>query len=241
MYGKISSMELINTESGCFWQLTIVDENGFEIGTFGTPDKSDSISFRKQTFGIMHACGCWDLLSISGKKISFPILVEEDPIRLNTICNADGEFISIDLDGTVRYGENYDISNCEERTLTSLESSSGILSAETTTKYTRQHFQSPNSYIGFNELYAQQTSKELEQKGANSFKNFVCQILHLGKISNLFKDNCDFHTYPTVSIILDKDNNIKAIGDINERAWLINNDEGYSISKTPPIIVNKKI
>lgn len=53
MFGKISSIKLINDENKSYWSITIIDENGLEIGTFGDDSKTDSINFRKQSFKSM--------------------------------------------------------------------------------------------------------------------------------------------------------------------------------------------
>lgn len=61
----ISSIKFIRKDTdNCYWELILVDENNNYIGSFGESYITDSINFRRQTFGILSACNCFDLLRL---------------------------------------------------------------------------------------------------------------------------------------------------------------------------------
>ncbi len=235
MLGKISSIKLINKDDESYWTITIIDEKGYEIGIFGDHEKSDSINFRKQTFGILKVCECMDLLSISGNKIEIPILVDSSITRVNAVSNENGEYLAIDRDANMELGLGYDIKKCEKQKITALESSSGIISAKLMGNWSMQYFQAPMAYRGFKEIYDFPVSDEDEKKGADYFQCFVTQILNIGNINELILDKSRM---PIVSVNLDENGKINAIGNPNGDVWLVDEDT-YSISKTPPIINSK--
>lgn len=235
MLGKISSIKLIKNDDSYYWSITIVDENGFEIGTFGDESKTDSVNFRKQTFGILKVCECMNLLGIGGNEIEFPVFVDAGMTRVNAICNDDGEYLAIDRDANMELGLDYDISKCEKQKVATLESSSGIISAKLLGNWSVQHFQAPMAYRGFKELYDFPVSDEDEKKGADYFQCFVTQVLNIGKVNELIPDR---NKMPVISVCVDENGKINAIGNANGNVWLINGDN-YSIDNNPPIISSK--
>jgi hypothetical protein len=237
MLGKISSIKLINEDDKSYWSITIIDENGFEIGTFGDCEKSDSINFRKQTFGILKVCECIDLLSIGGNKIEIPIFVDSSITRVNAVSNENGEYLAIDRDANMELGFEYDISKCEKQKITTLESSSGVISAKLMGNWSMQYFQAPMAYRGFKEIYDFPVSDEDEKKGADYFQCFVTQILNIGKINELIPDKSKM---PVVSVNMDETGKITAIGNANGEIWLVD-ENAYSISKTPPLSNSKVV
>ena len=50
MEAKISSIRLITDTKGWYWLITLVDDNGNIIGTFGNEKYCSDIDFRNQTF-----------------------------------------------------------------------------------------------------------------------------------------------------------------------------------------------
>lgn len=236
MLGRISSIKLINNDENSYWLVTVVDENGYEIGTFGDCNKGDSINFRKETFGIMKICNCMNLLNLSGENIEIPILVDAGMTRVNAICNKDGEYVSIDRDANMAIGDNYDTSKCEEGKLVSLESSSGIISTKIERDFSVQYFQAPMAYRGFKEIYDFPVSDEDEKKGADYFKYFVTQVMAIGKVDDLVIGP----NRPIVSIYLDDNGKIKALGNSNGDTWLVDGDS-YSTSNTPLSIGTKVV
>ena len=212
MLGRISSIKLINNDSNSYWEITIVDENGFEIGTFGSEDKSDSINFRKQTFGLLKICETTNLLSLGGNEIEIPVLTDASMTRVNAVCNEDGEYLSIDRDANMELGFGYDTSKCEKRQITGLESKSGIISAQLLGDWSIQYFQAPMAYRGFKEIYDFPVSDEDEKTGADYFQCFVTQILNIGKVKELIPNK---NKMPVILVNVDDNGKINAIGNTN--------------------------
>lgn len=235
MLGRISSIKLITKGENSFWSITVIDENGFEIGTFGDEEKSDSINFRKQTFGVLKVCECMNLLGISGNKIEIPVLVDAGMTRVNAVCNEDSEYLAIDKDANMEFGLGYDTSKCEKQKITALESSSGVISAKLLGNWSVQYFQAPMAYRGFKEIYDFPVSDKDEKNGADYFQSFVTQILNIGKVNELILDKSKM---PIISVSVDENGKISAIGNANGDIWLVDG-ETYSIDKTPPIISTK--
>lgn len=105
MEAYISKMEFIRTDKdNCYWNLTLVDDNNNYIGTYCKPHISDEINFRKQTFGILSACNCYDLLKLSSENpIPLQIFFKEKPDGgVEELINQSGRLL--------RYREgNYEI------------------------------------------------------------------------------------------------------------------------------------
>ena len=230
MLGRISSIKLINDNEKAFWEITVVDENGFEIGTFGDVEKSDSINFRKQTFGLLKICNCMNILGIGGNEIEIPIFVDSGLTRVNAICNEDGEYLAIDRDANMELGVGYDISKCEKQKIATLESASGVISAKLLGKWSVQHFQAPMAYRGFKELYDFPVSDEDEKNGADYFQCFVTKILNIGKVNELIPDKSKM---PIISVSVDENGKINAIGNANGDVWLVNGED-YSLAIEVP-------
>jgi len=230
MFGKISSIKLHSDNNTSYWIITIIDENGYEIGTFGDMHNGDSSNFRKQTFGIMQICNCMDLFKMSGKDLQVPILVDAMPTRIGTLCNENGDYLSIDENANITIGSDFDTKKCEMGKLVGLESSSGIMSAKIIKDFSLQYFQAPMAYRGFKEIYDFPVSDEEEKKGAEYFKSFVLGIMDICHITDLINGTDNL---PIVSICVDSENQIRAIGNSNESIWLVGG-ENYSISKEPP-------
>ena len=230
MLGRISSVKLINKDNNSYWEITIVDENGFEIGTFGSEDKSDSINFRKQTFGLLKICETTNLLSLGDNEIEIPVFTDASITRVNAICNEDGEYLSIDRDANMELGLGYDISKCEKRKITSLESMSGIVSAKLLGDWSIQYFQAPMAYRGFKEIYDFPVSDEDEKTGADYFQCFVTQVLNIGKVKELIPNK---KKMPVVLVNVDDNGKISAVGSPNGDVWLVDG-ASYSIDKNPP-------
>jgi hypothetical protein len=66
MEAYIYKIEFVRRDKdNCYWNLQLVDENNNYIGEYCNPHISDEINFRKQTFGILSVCNCYDLLRFS--------------------------------------------------------------------------------------------------------------------------------------------------------------------------------
>lgn len=64
MKAVIKKVELKRIVNKYYFKITLSDDNG-NIFVIDKPFLSDPINFRKQVFGIMAACGCFDLIRLA--------------------------------------------------------------------------------------------------------------------------------------------------------------------------------
>ena len=228
MNGKLISAKLCHDNDSIYWKLTLADNSGNIIGTFGT--KSNTLDFRTFTFGLIKILNNQNLFALTDQNISAPILVKSSPTRIESIGNEEGHFLTIDSNAQISYGTGFDMSLYEKAKLTTLESKSGILCARIEGKYWTQYLQAPEAYKGFKYVYDVDSSLNQQIYGANYFSMFIYQILNICKIDDLITHSKS--NYPEVSIVLDDKSEILAIGNIAQSNWLAITDKGYILSNT---------
>lgn len=226
MNTRISSICLIRNSDGVYWKITLVDESGNVLGTFGDECNCDDINFRKQTFYLLKILNNWDLLKIDGQEKSFSVLVDNEFSRINCIANYNGDYLKFDYaTGEVLTGSGCDTSQFFSQKISSLLSRSGVFTASIIDKYSHRAVSGDMSYLGFTEIYPNQDNEELEIKGSRCFKEFVCGILDLCNINELIQSS----NYPEVSVKFDSNGNIIAIGDIEGNEYLYITENGYKL------------
>jgi len=224
MNAKISSIYLEENNNKIYWKITLIDEQENIIGTFGNEILGDDINFRKQTFYLMKILNNWDLLKLDNIEKKLPILVDNGFSKIKCIANSNGDCLKFDWEtGEITYGKNCDISKFIPQNVSGLISTSGVLIANITVPLEARSIVANMSYLGFTELYPLQKDKELEILGAQYFKNFIYNILKLCNTKELIQSK----NYPEVSIKLDKNSNIIAIGDITGNEYLYITENGY--------------
>lgn len=223
MKAKISSIKLNRHNDSFYWKITLVDEEGNIIGTFGDETNCNDINFRKETFYLMKILKNWDLLKLDGQKKAIPMLVDNEYGFIDYIANEDGDYLKFDYKtGEVLNGSGLDVSDFIEAGITSLESKSLSIIAEVSVGLARRGLIG-SVYRGFSPLYSREVTEEQEKNGARSFKEFVYGVLRVCKFSELIQSN----TYPEVSVKLDSNGNVVAIGNLEESEYLYNSDNGY--------------
>lgn len=219
-------MYLVQNDNDLYWKITLIDDQGNVLGTFGDGIHCDDINFRKQTFYIMKILNNYNLLKLDGLEKKFPVLVDNDFSRINYIANSSGDYLKFDYQtGEVLSGSGCDVSQFVQKEISSLISRSGVLMASIIDKYNHRAVSGDMSYLGFTEVYPNQENKELEIRGARCFKDFVCGILKLCNMKELIQSN----NYPEVSVKFDAKGNIIAIGDIEGREYLYIIEHGYEL------------
>ncbi len=235
--GKIKSIKLINMNGGVTWKITIIDENENIVGVFYNENLCDNINFRTQTFGIMQVLGNNNLLALDGKGKTYPIFTDtyKNSYRISCIANKKGDFISMDKDtAEISSGTNLDVSEFEERELTSIESASLCLAASTLKDgCIGQNMIYPYVYIGFTPIYPQSFSEKNIQISAHNFKTVICTLLKICNIDELIQNDI----YPNISVILDYYNNVVAIG--NNDTYLSINENGFDIGNSAQLGLEK--
>lgn len=229
MKGQLISAKLCHENKEIFWKLTLADDAGNIIGTFGS--KSNTLDFRTFTFGLIKILNKQNLFELTDEAISAPVFVKSSPMRIESIGNEEGYFLTIDSNAQMSYGKGFDKSLYERAKLATLESKSGILSARIEGKYWAQYLQAPHAYRGFKPVYNVDSSFEQQIYGANYFSMFVYQILNICKIDDLITYGKG--DYPELSIVLDDTGKISAVGNITQNTWLVLTDKGYALSNTP--------
>ena len=216
----------MENNSNLYWKITFIDEHGNFLGTFGNEIYCDDINFRKQTFYIMKILNNWDLLKLDNIEKIFSVLVDNEFFRINYIANSNGDYLKFDYEtGEVLGGSGLDVSQFVPKQISSLVSGSGVLMSSVTDKYSHAGVSGDNAYLGFVPIYPNQNNKELEVYGEQCFKNFIYGILNLCGIKELIQSN----NYPEVSVKLDSDGNIIAIGDIEGKDYLYITENGYEL------------
>ena len=226
MDARIGSIRLIKCENGFYWLITLVDDNENIIGTFGNEKYCSDMDFRTETFYIMKILNNWDLLNLDGQKKSYPILVDNEFFRIDSIANADGEYLRFDHNsGEVIRGNGCDVSSYCQRNISKLESRSSVFMASITDDYSHRAVMADLAYFGFEPLYGSTVQKEKEELGATNFRTFVVGILELCNVNELIQS----HNYPEVSINFDSDNNIIGIGTTDKQECLCISPSGYEL------------
>ena len=227
--GKIESIKLKTFGDKAFWHITIVDMEGNEIGTFGNIFLSDSVSFREQTFGLMQILNNYKLLALDGEDRKYPIYVDDSKYFISCIANENGDYLDIDPNNhmPISYGTGKDISKFNKRELSGFKSGSGCLLANTRADHFTQGLLIDGVYFGCRGLYGPVKSEDVETAEicADNFRNAICGIMNVCNEKDLIKSD----NYPEVTVQLDEENNITAIGSKDERLYLAFTGEGYEV------------
>lgn len=230
MIGRVKSIKLCYTQTGAYWAITIVDENGIEVGTFGTPEKSDSINFRFQTFGMMSVLNNMNLFNLGEQKLQFPVLIRRPSLHIESVANYDGDFLTIDKNANMSFGKTNDLLQYEDAIIVGVKSQSGVISLQIAQDYTLQSFISPNAYVGFKQVYDFNIDKIKEKKGADSFMYTICNIMKICNIKELLTPTNYSVKFPIIFYSLDSNGKIKAIGNTKQEVWLNDTNNGYVLS-----------
>lgn len=235
----ISSIEFVRiNKDKCYFKVKLVDDNGNLIGYFGDSKINDNINFRKQLFGILAACDCFDLLKLSSDKPEFlSIYLEYDSFdRITSVINMDGNGLSCLDDG--RYGvSKHDLEKLggiENRgKILSISSRSGVFMIMVETRVFVTHYVTGSVYSGFGYPLDWNISK-LEPHYINlsamKFRTFIESILKIYKTNDLLLlGGSDIVNYPKVLIEVDPKGKVVAIGNDKNDYYLKKNGNSYEI------------
>ncbi len=247
---KIELNKLMNRE-----YFKIILESQKKELILSNPLMSDPINFRKQVFGILTACNCYDLMR----------LATENPIRPKAIgyyCkgagyrileNMDGKWLLLDpKKGMYLYKnaenetkelikaaekEHIDTISMDEGTIESIMSASSIFSILFKGNGgTSSSMQTGQLYYGFGSPIniGNNASQNKKLKSAKMFKSFIVCLMKLFNEKDLLKLGGNIEKYPEVEITLDHTNKVSSIR--NPITGL-----GFSIGKSYEIIDNNSI
>lgn len=210
----------------------VIESSGREY-VVSNPLLSDPINFRKQVFGILTACNCYDIMRLGGREIPIPQkaigyyiegrgykIFENDKGQWFSFHENTGKYSCEKADEhtkqLIKKAEEYNISNVTKAkgTIESIKSTSGVfqmlfqseegLSSFLTTGQVYWGFGNPIN-IGNNAT----ESQKLE--AAKMFTSFITSLMDFYGENDLLKLGGEIETYPKVEIALNHSNKIKSI------------------------------
>ena len=226
--GKIKSIKLKVFGDRAFWDITIVDMKGKELGSFCSMGLSSAKDFREQTFSIMQILKNFKLLNLDGQSKNYPIYVDDSEYLISCVANEDGDFLDIDRKrNMITYGFGKNISKLKKRELTGVSSASNCLIIDTLGEHFSQGLTIGGVYYGCKALYG--SSKDLDTDAietcADNFRKVICGIMKVCKEDELIKTD----NYPSVTVQLDDERNIVAVGSKDGSLYLTITEEGYEL------------
>ena len=245
----IRSIELKKLDNGnCYWELTLIDEQGNFIGKFGNQNINDAINFRKQTFGILSACNCFDLVRLGSSNPKYlPILIKEKKFGgVEYISSIGGKNFKLGENCQYEITKSWNIFNknkeMKKYTIGQIErivSQSGVFTIWLRTENYMTFFNTGQIYYGFG-YPLPASSENLDENYINQsaliFKTFIEGILEIYGTKDLLKlsENKEIE-YPKISVNVDEKGNILSIGSLTSDYELTENNSSYSISQKEKI------
>lgn len=224
-----------------YFKVTLIDQNANYLGTFGNLNFGDPENFRKETFGILSACNCYDLLTLGGKSvIPLEVSVENDEFeKVKSITNKSG--ITLYKTSPMMYEIKkdflYNLKNHEKELKMNIDgiiSKSGTFEIFLIGKSFGTFYTTGSIYYGFG--YPFYTPEELDKDGLLismvQFQTFITSILKLYKTDDLLKLNRkEPEFYRKVSVLLDESGKVIALGNEETDMYIVETEEKYEIVK----------
>lgn len=242
MEAYISKMEFIRTnKDNCYWRLTFVDGNNNYIGTYSNPNISDEINFRKQTFGILSACNCYDLLNLSSNdSIPLSIFFKKKPYGgVEALINQSGQLLSLG-EGIYETEKVWNIFNkkraiksYESGEIRSISSGSGCFSIWIKHAYYSTFYVTGQVYYGFGfpiTIGLDATIDDIK-RSSKLFTSFIESILKLYDTNDLLDLSRNKNNFPKVNIDIDDLGNITSIYNQETGMTLTEQNSSYHITK----------
>lgn len=237
--GTLKSVQLKKIFNNYFLVIK-VESQGKEY-VLSNPFLSDPVNFRKQFFGILTACNCYDLLRLSRKE---PIPLEcrgyyFDGRGYKILENKYGQWFLLNKKSGIyacekadeKLKEMFQIIQKADRgsidisdgSITSITSQSGVLQIG----FLNRHcgfsvFLSGQVYFGFG-FPLNREDKWSEKEGRESaklFKSFITSLMEFYGEKDLLKLGGEIQNYPKIEITLDN-NRIKSITNSDTKLGLI--------------------
>ena len=228
MEAKISKLKLKKLLNKYYISIELIDSNN-EVRVIDNPFINDEISFRKQIFGIMSACGTFDLMKLGTDNPIFRKMVGCYKMnRLNMLENEKGESFYYSekknkyiLDKTLKMKNATDmliknnLSNLtkEKGVIKTIESQSGTFLILFSREYLSSSLIAGQIYWGFGlPINIGDENNIIETKrAAKVFESFIVNLMKLCGINDLLDFGGNKDKLPIVDIELDDKNNIVSI------------------------------
>lgn len=217
-----------------YYLVTLVDEKGNVVGTFGNKKFSTACEFRKATFGIMAAVDCFDLTRLGS----------DDPNKLNVCYEQDkfGKVLKIFNDKGISLSKNNDFMYVTKRnifarkecyeTIENIISSSGTFSMLLTEKPFYVFYVTGNVYYGFG--YPLFTTSEVKSNDINEaslqYLSYIRSILRLYSTKDLMMiSRVKDIVARKVDVVFNHKDDIVGIGNKEKDIYLINGENTFTL------------
>jgi len=250
MQAVIKKLEFKKIMNRHYIKIELIDENGI-THFIDNPLLSDDINFRKQVFGILSACNCYDLMRLATNNPKPKRMIGYYQEGLKILENENEEWLSLNRKTglyscqkpnkkTHKVFEILAEQNMfnvakEKGFIDRIVSESGIFNLQFTGKIYTTHFTTGQIYYGFGYpitigLDANPSNTALSAK---MFTSFIESLLKLYGINDLLKFGGNIDNLPIVEIELNNDNKITSITNpttgmglsIGKKYEIINNFE----------------
>lgn len=242
---RIDSIALCQiTKDESYFQLNLRDQENNQIGVFGSPYLTTPEDFRKETFGILSAINCQDLLKLGGNyNWEIPIKFKCDSRdNVNELINEKGERFHISNKGEYQTESLVD----DEREvfsgkITQITSASDTFTIQIESENFTTHYVTGNLYYGFGYPLLSKTNNEtVKSMACSHYKSYLENILKFLGQDDLLRIGGEPSVLPSILIQRDENGNIIAIGSSENEYHLRINDNHYKIEKGR-LIPRKKI
>lgn len=241
MEAYISSIKYIKVNKFYgYFKVTLLDKEGNLIGYFGNEELSSPEAFRIETFGILTACNCFDLLRLGGEEIKpLEVWMKYDFRREKVLYIKNNNGITLDTDDLF-YQTNKEIfhkfrknKNEKKVKIKKIVSESGTYIMYLYGEHCRTCFVPGNLYYGFGYPL---TFKKNEVNAEGYLRTVLQYFFYIKNILKFYRTD-DLMTlnrkrpsiYRKVSILLDENDEIYAIGNEETNMYLVIKEGKYEI------------
>ena len=213
------------------YYLKIVMESQNKQFVLDNPLINDPINFRRELFGILTACNCYDLMRLARE---VPVPKEAtgyytERAGYEILENKSGNWLAFNrkterytcekadenLKKFIQMAQDYHVSavDVNEGTIESIQSRSSVFSIMFQGKIGVSFFTTKQIYWGFGHPIniGNSNDKKGTLKSANMFTSFIVSLMKFFEKDNLLEIGGDIKKYPEVEITLDHSNRVSVI------------------------------
>lgn len=223
-----------------YWILNFVDCHGNLVETIDMPKLSSSVDFRYQTYGILAACNCYDLLRIftNSPNLLKVYIPKDDSNKVEYIKNSHNAIFSFKEDKYV-LEHNHNILKIAHKhpnelsgQIESITSESGTFAISIATENFKRTFLTGQVYYGFGTPLNEHINlnEKHELLAADMFKTFIEAILKLYQVDDLLGlAKTEYVEYPIVDLEYDEQGKPQYLGCEETGIYLQINENSYAI------------
>lgn len=229
MEATIKSIQLKKMLNQYYFRVTMESQNKKYI--LDNPLMSDPINFRRQVFGIMSSCNCFDIIKLARKNpiqqkaIGYfvegkgYIILENDEGQWLSYNKKTGRYLcqkaDEDIKRLIQMASMHNISRVEidDGVIESIRSSSGVFSILLNSTGKTSFFTTGQIYFGFGEPIniGNSADESQKQEAAKAFTSFIVSVMKFYKKDDLLTLGGEVEQYKEVNITLNHRNQISSI------------------------------